>query len=272
MIVAEPAPAAPVDELALQPGGEPAPQHPEPELPPQPKPRTTGAAKKPTSIKEGFMEGMRRAKEKRAAADEGKPKPTKNQQVLGCVGAVGGLIFMFFLFRYMSAHSATGMPSALPAPPAGHSVEQNNTRRAAALDDMIHEFERTDGAQWIGRDHIRAILFVVLKSVPEKRQTEALNDLLTVSKFAPDAWNYIREPELGGRDYAKLGSAPLMSKWSSADDVLLNLEFSTKGYENLPKGVKDSFQQFVTSYFTMSQQFSKQGTTVEAEAKKTLGE
>lgn len=144
-------------------------------------------------------------------------------------------------------------------------------QRADDLHELMHAFDRTDAGKFLNRDNVRAIVYVVREKFPENRRAEAISDLLSVAKFSSDSWMYMKDPACSDTTPRNIKELNLLTEaWIGKDpttSVLMKPDWNT-----LPDAVKTTLNDFILAYFSMSKEFWKKGTTVEAEALKSLGD
>ncbi|MEK7857087.1 MAG: hypothetical protein AAB288_13435, partial [Acidobacteriota bacterium] len=183
--------------------------------------------------------------------DEGpRPKKAKAALIVMLLLAMGFVSFRFYTAPSMfSPHRKVSYEAsrAKYAAEANKYAAAKQRKQADALDSLIHQMERTDAGSFGNRDFFRATIYVLRKTVPEKRLQEAWNDLVRVAIFAPVCYSFFKDEKF--------------NTWVIDPD-----------FESLPFAVRETFISFHENYLRLRKECIDRGTIIEEEAKKELGE
>ncbi|MCY3018612.1 MAG: GYF domain-containing protein [Planctomycetota bacterium] len=221
---------------------------------PQERPASAGLAPDPAYV----AAMMLKRSEERRDAERSIANQQANSRALGCLALfIAGLVVFVVVMvvregdgsRPSGSQRATAHPeSPSPQTPNPSAPKRFDREGAAALEEMIHKFERSEAT--LKRSKIRAICYIILC---QDRPREILGDLLLVANTAPAYFAGMTYEDYPGHQ----GFALLMTL-----DAL----------KYLPSAAQESFGGVWELYQKIKKDCERRGTTIEAEAKAKLEE
>lgn len=203
------------------------------------------------------LKGRHVAPARPSRTDEG-PRPQKATAVL-VVLFLMAMGFVFYRFHNAPSVFVPQPKVSYEASKAKYAAESRKEdaakqeKRADALDSLIRQMERTDAVIYGNRDFFRASVYVIMKTVPEKRFGDAWSDLVRVATFDPINFKLFKDEEF-------------YKQWNST------IMKGGPDFESLPFAVRETFINFTENFRRMRAECIARGTTIEEEARKELGD